>query len=342
MNPPHFQLLMLPLARLRPSTALGAWWALSLICAGFTVSLISQELRLRWTPSRALWAFAFVVGSAATGTVIATGQLTFLLVLPVTAAWIATRRGDWNRAAYILGLLASIKPFFGIFALYLLLTRQLGALARMITSVAAIALAGVAIVGLEPYGAWIRALSAVDWAWAPMNGAVLGVLARTLAPNPFFRPLVVAQELITPLWILGIIGVATSTFWVLLRDTARQPDRTFAGLLLAAQLVSPLGWVYYLWFAAGPLVAVVRGGTFFANRSRMPTVLLCLSFIGLLCPHILTIAGGGWPWAGLTLGSTYSWTTLFLWGAWLSHCAGMHSSSQDLDALRPLLVVADR
>jgi hypothetical protein len=327
MNPPHFQLLMVPVATLPPSTALGVWWGLSLICAGVTIALISRELGLRWTPSRALWATALILASALTGTVIATGQLTFLLVLPVTAAWIAARRGDWNRAAYILGLLASIKPFFGIFAVYLLLTRKLGALTRMIGALAAITLAGLVIVGVEPYGGWIRALSGVDWAWAPMNGAVLGVLTRTLANNPFFQPLVVAPELITPLWVAGITVVAGSAFWVLLRDPERQSDRAFCGLLLTAQLVSPLGWVYYLWFAAGPMIAVVRDNNLFVNN-KVSVVLLSFALLGLLCPHVVTIAGGDRQWAGLTLGSIYGWATFFLWGAWLSHCAGLHNSSR--------------
>ena len=340
MNPPHFQLLMLPLAMLPPSTAFAVWWGLSLLCAAVTGWLISRELQLQWKAAGALWAALFIVASAATGTVLATGQLTFLLVLPLTVAWIDARHGHWNRAAYTLGFLASVKPFFGIFAVYLLLARKLSALVRLLATIVTITLAGVVIVGPEPYRAWVKVLSAVDWAWAPMNGALLGLLTRTLAPNPFFRPLAVAPELITPLWLVGSALVCASTFWILLRDRTRQADRAFSGLLLTAQLVSPLGWVYYLWFAIGPAVAVARGKR--PSGHSLPAVLLLLASLGLFYPHVLTIAGGDRQWVGFTLGSVYAWSTLFLWGAWLSYCAVLHSSSQRLDILRPLSQAADR
>jgi len=103
-----------------------------------------------------------------------TGQLTFLLLLGFTLAWIAAREGRWTRAAWLLGLLASIKPLFGVFWLYLLWRRQLRAAAIMAGTTVLAGVVGLAVFGWENHRAWLEALGSIDWTWATMNGSLLG------------------------------------------------------------------------------------------------------------------------------------------------------------------------
>jgi hypothetical protein len=314
MNPPHFQLLMIPLAQLTPRTAFLVWWLLSLLCFWFSVRAVSQELDWRWTPSRLLWFSAGALLSAITGTVVATGQLTFLLLLPVTLAWIEARRGHWITAAALLGLLASIKPFLGIFGAYLLLTHRFGALTVMVSAVLLALVGGVAVVGSGPYERWLDTLAAVEWAWAPMNASFNGIVTRIFSASPFYTPLTHLERWITPMWA-GAAGVVTTVTLLAVRrdEPCGSVDCAFAGLLLAAQLSSPLGWIYYSWLLLGPAMALLRVQAPLALRTR---ALLAAAAPGLFCPLFLTIAGASVTLTPLLWGSAYFWSTLFLWLAW--------------------------
>ena len=52
------------------------------------------------------------------------GQLTLFLLLDVTLAWLALRNGKNQAAGCWLGAAASIKPFFGLFLIALLISRN--------------------------------------------------------------------------------------------------------------------------------------------------------------------------------------------------------------------------
>ena len=161
-----------------------------------------------------------------------------------------------------------------------------------------------------------------------MNASVLGFLRRVLAPTIYYEPLLEAPGLIAPLWLLlsGAIGVVSLA--VAAADSGdRAVDRGFGLLLLAALLISPLGWTYYWWLALGPMVAVVaswanreaqRGRTIFVNAGRWRRALLLVAVPGLIWPLPATIAFQPSAWATVLPGSAYFWATLALWAALIS------------------------
>jgi hypothetical protein len=104
-------------------------------------------------------------------------------------------------------------------------------------------------------------------------------------------------------------GAVLALTLVLARD--KSVDRTFAGLLLTAQLISPLGWIYYLWFAAGPLLALLWSHRHRARRSSR--ILLTLAVPGLVWPLVWTSIWHTSVLGTVTFGSIYWWSTLFLW-----------------------------
>jgi len=317
LNPPHFHLILLPLARLAPGPALAAWAAINLVALVACLWLITRELALRWTIAGAGWLVVGMVLSAASGTILLTGQLTFLLALPVTAAWIHARRGAWHAAALLLGIAASVKPFLGIFALYLLATRRLGSLARMIVAIAACVLAGLSVFGTSAYASWLGALSSVQWPWAPMNASLAGLLSRSFGANPFHVPVVDAPWLIAPASILLSVLIGVVSIWMVARDQSPDAtDRVFFGLLIAAQLASPLGWIYYLWLPAGAAFALWRSRR--ARPSAQRDWLVVLATPGLMCPLPFTLMASDGRWMGLTLGSAYAWSVLILWFAFVA------------------------
>jgi hypothetical protein len=73
--------------------------------------------------------------------------------------------------------------------------------------------------------------------------------------------------------IVAVAFVLLVTLAVVARDRGQPVDRSFALLLLCALLVSPLGWMYYLWLAAGPLAALALAhGERLGTATRMPVL----------------------------------------------------------------------
>jgi alpha-1,2-mannosyltransferase len=318
LNPPHFLLLLLPLALFPAGVALSLWAVASLLCLGGSLYVIARELDLKpsWPNCwrGAVWLLAF----AGTGAVLATGEMSFLLSLPLTLAWAAARRGRWSRAGIYLGLAMSLKLFLLIFIPYFVLRRRLAAAVASCAAASACFVAGTLIFGPGSYWSWLSQLSSVSWAWRSPNASVLGILTRSLSENPYYTPLAVAPELVVPLWLpaVGIVGILTLVA-VTFDRTESAVDRAFALLLSAAFLISPLGWIYYLWLGLGPFAALAlkwrNGGAAAAARWRQRFLILAVP--GLVWPHFATFAFQPHAWATLLVASAYFWSMAALWCA---------------------------
>lgn len=325
LNPPHFQLLVLPLVLLTPGAALALWAVASLLCLGASMVVIVRELDLKpnaWSCWRGIvWLLAF----SGTGAVLGTAEVSLLLMLPLTLGWAAARQDHWKRAGVFLGLAMGLKLFLLIFIPYLVLRRRPGAAAVSCATAAAWFLGGLLIVGPGSYWSWLSQLASVTWTWRGPNASVLGILTRSLSENPYYTPLAVAPEFILPLWLpaVGIIAVATLAA-VRFDRTSLAVDRAFAILLSAALLISPLGWIYYLWLALGPVAALAiawssetacdrRGSRAVAVRWRRRFLMLAVP--GLVWPHFATFVLQPHAWATPLLASAYFWSIAALWCA---------------------------
>ncbi len=318
LNPPHFQLFLLPLALAPAGVALGLWALASLLCLAGSLYVIVRELDVKpsWpTCYRAsIWLLAF----AGMGAVLATGEMSFLLMLPFTLAWAAARRERWSRAGIYLGLAMSLKLFLLIFIPYLVLRRRLGAVVTSCAAAVSCFVVGGAILGTGSYWSWLSQLSSVSWAWRSPNASVRGILTRSLSENPYYTPISVAPELILPVWLpaVAIIGILT-LMAVTFDRTESAVDRAFALLLSGALLISPLGWIYYLWFGLGPFTALALN---WRNRAtgavtRWRERFLILAVPGLVWPYFATFAFQPHAWATLLLASAYFWSMAALWCA---------------------------
>jgi len=316
MNPPHFHFLMLPFAVMGPMNAFALWVVVNLIALFLSLRAIARELRIEWTRERIMWGAVAIILCSATAGIVVTGQLTFLLLLPVTFAWIAARQGDWNKSAALLGACASVKPFLGIFLIYLILRRDTKPVVAMVVSGTLCAVAGLVVFGWTAYSNWLAAVSSVDWTWAPMNGSLAALVSRAFDESPFYTPAASGPGLIKPITTMLSLAVVGVSFRELRRNIHGSVDHVFGILLLTAQLVSPLGWVYYLWLIVGPAAALYRSSK--SHKSRLRDRLALLAVPGLLVPYVITMQGTDSPLVGLTLGSIYVWTTLFLWGSFIS------------------------
>jgi hypothetical protein len=322
LNPPHFTLLILPLALFPPHPALLLWSLMSLACFLASLLIVFREVKITF----AIWSvLVLIIGILAfigTGTVIFTGQLTFIMMLLVTLFWSASRHDRWGRAGVYLGLALSLKLFLLIFFPYLVLQRRWWAV--LVSTGVALACygLGVMVLGWETYRFWLHDLGMVTWNWASMNASLQGFLSRILGPSPYFQPLLNQPALIKPLWLLtaGLVGLATLALAGL--DKGRIGlDRSYALLLVGAQLISPLGWIYYAWLAFGPLFAVgVSWYTAWLQHQDLHpqlwtgrNILLLITILGFLLPLQTTLYFQPNRFLTFSLGSAYFWATLALW-----------------------------
>jgi hypothetical protein len=316
LNPPHFHLLLLPLARLAPRTAVMLWMMASIFALVLSLALVAREINFVMTGTRTMLVLLFVLACAASQAVFVTGQLAFLMLLPVTLCWRDARHARWERAGAWLGVLVSVKLFFLIFVPYLIGGRRWRALSAMIGTATACLIAGLLVFHADNYWSWIRALrQSSDWAWLGMNASALGIFQRLFAPTPTFQPVTSAPGLVRG-WLLVASVIAFTTLSVTFVDKGKYSiDRAFALLLIAAQMSSPVGWIYYLWLAVGPLAAVIfrKIPATFSPESGAIRWPMAVALVGFLTPITVPYSLQRTALATLTAGSVYFWATLALW-----------------------------
>jgi hypothetical protein len=127
--------------------------------------------------------------------------------------------------------------------------------------------------------------------------------------------------------------IAVATLAAVRFDRTTSVDRAFAILLFAALLISPLGWIYYLWLAIGPVAALVIAWSRETARDRHgPGVgvarwrrrLLVLAVPGLVWPHFATFLFQPHAWATPLVASAYFWSIAALWCAIVLDCLTAH------------------
>src|SRR5262245_44605653 len=179
LNPPHFHLVVLPFAMMPPDLAVVLWVAVSLAALMISLVLIGRELGVAWTPLRVFVVAFAVLAFSGTQAFFLTGQVSMLLMLAMTLAWLDARRGRWPAAAIWLGLCLSVKPFVAIFVPYLIATRRYRAAAISLATAAAAFMIGLLVFGLQNVQSWARAVAqSADWTWAEMNASLLGFFRR--------------------------------------------------------------------------------------------------------------------------------------------------------------------
>jgi hypothetical protein len=314
LNPPHVQLLLLPLAYLSYRNALFMFVAVNAACLAWSLWLIARELDIGWSWRRFFGYGALTLSSAAFTTVAVTCELTFVLMVPLTFAWCAWRRGAWTAAGAWLGVGASAKLFLLLFLPLLLWQRRWRAAAAFVGTGAVLVTIGAAISGPHAYVQWTATLGRVGWWWIPMNASWHGIVTRVLQGSKTIAPLADAPALVAPVASLGAAVLALVSLASARRndrDTTARND-AFLITLLGAILASPLGWVYYLPLAYGPLVGWLREHRW----SQLAPAAGAALALGLACLYVPQEVAN---WrirevvATLTLTSVYFWGTLLVW-----------------------------
>jgi len=324
LNPPHFHFLFLPLAKLPIEHAYLIWEVINLTALLVSVRFISRTIAPNITIPQSVVVVGGLLMFTGTGLLLRSAQISFLLLLPLTLAWIRGRENNWRMAGFYLGICASVKPFLLIFVPYFLLRKRFSALQNFVGIFAGIFFLGILVFGIEAHRDWIQTLSSVNWYWVGLNLSILGFLTRTFGESPNFALLTYEPNLMVPFWIVlsGFIGFVT-LLAISFDHTPQAADRAFALLLLAALLISPLGWTYYLFFVFAPLCSLtmnwwpqLRRTSHQNNNSwrvHVRKLMLFAAIPGLIVPMYCVTWLQPHPLATISIGSIYFWSTLFLW-----------------------------
>jgi Glycosyltransferase family 87 len=327
LNPPQVVLLLVPLTLFDPRTALWIWAAVSAASALLALRIIFREvpIRLGWQSSG--WTLFALLCAAPTGALLFATQISWLLWGPVTWVWAAARRNRWKRAALVLGVTMSVKPFLGLLLMVLVVRKRWAAFTIALTTAIGCFAVGIAALGWPTFVSWVRALRSITWADHIFNASLLGFFERLFGNHPErtwnLAPIASAPAVIQPLWLVAAAAVVSATAWVLYRRDASDAlastdgrtfdtDRMFALSLAAALLTSPLAWIYYDFFLAGPFIALCADGRWRNGFSWRMVLFGCAAFALTLSPGTLASAQPS-AWATFSIGSAYFWSSLAFW-----------------------------
>lgn len=257
LNHPLVWLLIAPLTTMPVDTAFAVWSLVSLLVFCGTVVSVCRAVG---PPVTAPEVLVLVLALTGAGFELGLGQIALVLAAPFSLAWWYARTSRPVHAGVCLGLLCAMKPFFGLYAVWYMARRDWRALTALLASAAVTFATGLEMAGVANAQRWLLNLGNVTWTWHVFNASVFGVAARVFGK----QDLAIAASW-TPLAVSSVAaacagwGGALAVLGLLVRRLrTADHDRSFALLGLAALLVSPLGWNYYLPTLFAPVLASLR------------------------------------------------------------------------------------
>ena len=225
---PHLMPVFGLLAMLPLPWAITAWLLLNAAGAWLAWRLIRQTLGLQVPTNVGILALVLALASLPSLQQIRYGQVGWVLLPVVTAAWVMAREGRPVGSAALMGALITVKPFFGLWLAYYVVRGHWKAVLVATAVAGTIVLASIGLQGAEMWWHW-KALALRDWYGQHDNASVMGVLARTLGHHPA-----------TWVWGLACLPVLAVASWSLMRQP-RSVDRDWLVVSGAALLPAPIG-----------------------------------------------------------------------------------------------------
>lgn len=295
LNPPQLHLALWPFCNVSTATGYHIWVGASLliIWLGLRVAACPTALRSPAT-------HAAIVMSAPTSTLVATGQVTAVVLPLVLLAWALDRQRRSIGSGIALGVAVSLKPFLGLVALWWLQRGNWKGMLALCASAIASYACGAAVYGTPALGDYIDNLRAVSWVAAPLNASIWAPWARAFGAAPGNQPIAANESLWFGATVISLAVVLAMTTLSLRRD--RSIDYGWAMCLTAALLLSPLGWAYYGFLAVPILLRLPLTAKVWTMAALLAAVL----------PGTVTQASRS-PWGAFTLGSAYTWSLCVVW-----------------------------
>lgn len=263
LNPPFFILLLLPLGLLSYPISLWLWSLISIACGIISVLFLLKILNFQKQQLNYVLGFflAFFVYYP-TFTNMQFGQVTLFLMPLITGAWLAARQKNYYWLGILLGIAASIKPFIGLFFLYLLIRCEWRALACFLITLFICSLLASIVFGYHSYIDYFYVLQSVNWYSASWNDSLLGFLLRLFGGKEINTPLISLPWLTYKLYYLIeilLLGMYIKFIWPIKKiNLQKKLDIDFSLTIVVMLLLSPLAWLYYFPFLIIPFIVLLQ------------------------------------------------------------------------------------
>jgi hypothetical protein len=263
-HPPTSVLLLLPVAVLDYRPALLTWNLASLAMLGISLWIVGRELEIPLPAWSIFPAVALVLLCRPLLQQLIHGQLNLVLLLLLTGAWAADRRGRPARAGALVGAAAAVKLFPGLLFLYFVMRRQWTAVIAGLLAMILLTGMTVAILGLETYRAYVQEvlpqLEKFRTSW--FNASLVGFWTKLFDPatreervEPLWRSSAAARAGILVSWSAVVAAVA----WAVRRAESRvQLDHALGAAVAGMLLLSPVTWDYGFLLLLLPVAALWR------------------------------------------------------------------------------------
>jgi hypothetical protein len=262
-HPPVSILTALPFGFLPLPDAQLAWNICGFALFLLTLALIIRELEIPFSPYSLLPATVLILLCHPIHQQLRQGQLNFLLLFLISAAWAADRRGYEVGAGALVGTAAAIKLFPAFLLLYFLVRGRwrvllAGAAAAFAWNLLALGLFGVGAV-TEYMTKVVPGLSHYETIW--WNHSPTGFWRRLFDPQPHVNitPLLRSPELAAALvWATRLVVTGLVAYLCYRAKTRQAADRAFAAAIVGLCLVTPLTWHHYSLLLVMPVGLVWR------------------------------------------------------------------------------------
>jgi uncharacterized membrane protein len=266
---PAAALVVMPLVPLGFPIAALVWLVLSLGVAGVLAMVLADVLVESRDGRAGVTAIAFVLVLLWPPVLynIEKGQWSLMLAALMALSWRALAAGRPGQAGAWIGLASMFKlapaavfPYF--------LRRRPRAAAALVVTVGVLAIGSVAVVGVEPWWAFLRQARPNITFWEDRLENVVSVTSlttRLFAPGRHATPLFdvpMTAQLLAGLITIGLVGAALVLTW---RMPARPPPALegalFALWSILGVLLNPLGWLHTSILLLLPAALVLRTAT---------------------------------------------------------------------------------
>lgn len=290
LNPPFQTLLLAPVVLIKYEQAFFIYSIISIISGLVAVLLIAHETANEKIELSCLFSFMIIIMVYFPTLInIIYGQLSLVLLLFITLAWIAARNGRDALGGIYLGLAMSLKIFVGLFLLFFLVRRRWRLLGWFTGTFTLLSLLPLWFFGIETYKNYITILSSITWYAASWNASFLGFFTRIFGGSenvPWVNLPAVAHALTrlgSGLFMLCLAWLA----WPRAQESSRDRfDLGFSLTITGMLLISPLGWMYYFTVLLIPAVVSWRLVRRLEARIRYQAVIL-LAWLLSTIPHSL-------------------------------------------------------
>jgi hypothetical protein len=321
LTPPTFILLTLPLGLLKESVALIIWTIISLAINCCNVFLLYRIFFKAYCKPIIYWALLGIYCASIPAIAsVNLGQLSPYLLLSILWIWQWSKKDHDIKTGLLLGLLLSIKYFFGLFALFFLMQKRIRLIAAAIASFALMNSLAYLVIGKSAFVQYQQNLSHIYWYINNWNASLFGFLSRFDAhiTNLYFIP----ARWVSVTYYCGCAALLFIQIQLCRKPLGRAYDFDFAFcyVLIASILMSPLGWLYYLVIMIIPILFIVQNCVVYGQNHSYKLLIIFLGMMLLFNLPVMMQDSIHIGWHNLSLFIANSFYSLLILLGLLFYC----------------------